>query len=209
LPTHNPRPYDRRPFSPDHGEEQAMNLLRVSAALDRLNHGIGRAASWLVLLMVLLGAFNAIARYLGRFVGMQLSSNAYLELQWYMFSLIFLLGAAYTLRHDAHVRVDVLFARLSARGRAWVNLLGTALLLMPFCVFMLVVTWPPVRNSWRIHEGSPDPGGLPRYPLKALILVCFTLLLLQGIAELIREVAALRGNAPSEHDQLHGPTEGV
>jgi TRAP-type mannitol/chloroaromatic compound transport system permease small subunit len=186
-----------------------MNLLRVSAAVDRLNHGIGRAASLLVVVMVLLGAFNAIARYLGRYIGVQLSSNAYLELQWYLFSLIFLLGAAYALRHDAHVRVDVMFARLSARGRAWVNLLGTVLLLLPFCAFMLFVTWPPVRNSWGIREGSPDPGGLPRYPLKALILVCFGLLLLQGIAELIREVHALRSNAPSEHDELRGPSEGV
>jgi len=186
-----------------------MNWLRVGAALDRLSHMVGRAASWLALVMVLLGAFNAIARYLGRFVGLQLSSNAYLEAQWYLFSLLFLLAGAYALRHDAHVRVDVFFARVSPRARAWINLVGTVLLLLPFCVFMLAVTWPPVRNSWMIREVSSDPGGLPRYPLKAMILVCFALLFLQGIAELIREIAALRRHAPSEHDLPHEPMEGV
>lgn len=186
-----------------------MKWLRVTAGIDRLSDRIGRVASWLALAMVLIGAFNAIARYLGRFMGVQLSSNAWLELQWYLFSLLFLLGAAHALRHDAHVRVDVLFARLSDRARAWINLLGTVLLLLPFCIFMLVVSWPTVRNSWGIREVSSDPGGLPRYPLKSVILVCFALLLLQGIAELIREVAALRGKAPSEHDVPHPPSEGV
>lgn len=186
-----------------------MKWLRVAAAVDRLSDTIGRAASWLALVMVLVGAFNAIARYLGRFMGLQLSSNSWLELQWYIFSLLFLLGAAYALRHDAHVRVDVLFAKLSDRGRAWINLLGTVLLLLPFCIFMLLVSWPTVRNSWSIREVSSDPGGLPRYPLKAFILICFVLLLLQGIAELIREVAALRGHVPAEHDRPHPPAEGV
>jgi TRAP-type mannitol/chloroaromatic compound transport system permease small subunit len=183
--------------------------LRVAAGIDRLNDITGRAASWLALAMVLLGAFNAVARYLGRYVGVQLSSNAYLELQWYFFSLLFLLGGAYALRHDAHVRVDVLFARVTDRTRSWINLLGTSILLLPFCLFMLIVSVPTVRNSWMIRETSSDPGGLARYPLKAMILVCFSLLVLQGIAELIREVAALRGHVPSEHDRPHAPTEGV
>jgi TRAP-type mannitol/chloroaromatic compound transport system permease small subunit len=177
--------------------------------VDRLSDVIGRTASWLALVMVLVGAFNAIARYLGRYMGVQLSSNSWLELQWYLFSLLFLLGAAHALRHDAHVRVDVLFAKLSDRGRAWINLLGTVLLLLPFCIFMFVVSVPTVRNSWAIREVSSDPGGLPRYPLKTVILICFALLFLQGIAELIREVAALRGHAPTEHDQPHPPAEGV
>jgi TRAP-type mannitol/chloroaromatic compound transport system permease small subunit len=183
--------------------------LRVAAGIDRVNDIIGRAASWLALVMVLLGAFNAIARYLGRYVGVQLSSNAYLEMQWYLFSLLFLLGGAWALRHDAHVRVDVLFARLTDRARSWINVLGTVLLLIPFCVFMLIVSVPMVRNSWAIREVSADPGGLARYPLKAAILVCFALLLLQAIAELIREIAALRGRIPAAHGPSHPPTEGV
>ena len=138
---------------------------RVAQAIDRLNGAIGHAVAWLTLVMVLLGAFNAIARYAGRFLGVNLSSNGFIELQWYLFSAVFLLGAAYTLREDAHVRVDVVLTRLSARAQAWVDILGTLLLLIPFCLFSLWVSFPAVRNSWRIREGSPDPGGLARWPL--------------------------------------------
>ncbi|MCB1032365.1 MAG: TRAP transporter small permease subunit [Acidobacteria bacterium] len=148
--------------------------------------------------MVLLGAFNALGRYLGRFLGTNLSSNAYIELQWYMFSLIFLLGAGLALKADSHVRVDVLFGRLGARARIWIDLLGTLFFLLPFCFFGLWVCWPSVANSWRVWEGSPDPGGLPRYPIKTVILLCFILLLLQGVSELIKGIARLRGELPLE-----------
>ena len=146
--------------------------------------------------MVLLGAFNAVARYLGRYLGVQLSSNGFIEAQWYLFSLIFLLGAAYTLRRDAHVRVDVIYGKLSTRRRAWIDLIGTVLLLIPFCLFGLWSSWPSVRNSWAVREVSPDPGGLPRYPLKVFILVAFVLLLLQGIAEIRRRWRQIRDDAP-------------
>jgi len=169
-------------------------LRRFSRAVDALNDRIGAAIRWLVLAMILLGAFNAIARYLTKFTGMALASNAYTELQWYCFSLIFLLGAAYGLRHDVHVRVDVLYERLSRRGRAWIDLLGTVIFLIPFCVLMLFVSWPAVRNSWSIREVSPDTGGLPRYPIKAMILVGFTLLLLQALSHLIKQVDVLRSS---------------
>ena len=169
--------------------------LRVAAAIDRFTTGLGRITAWLALAMVLIGAYNAIARYLGRFIGVNLSSNAYIEAQWYLFSLLFLLGASYTLQQDAHVRVDVLFSRCSPRVRAWINVLGTLLLLLPFCVFLLWVSWPVVANSWRVREVSPDPGGLPRWPLKAVIPVCFSLLIVQGVSELIKEIARLRGIA--------------
>jgi TRAP-type mannitol/chloroaromatic compound transport system permease small subunit len=172
--------------------------LRLSRTIDALTGGIGRVVAWLALVMVLIGAFNAIARYLGRYLGVHLSSNAYLELQWYLFSLMFLLGAAWVLREDAHVRVDVLYGRVSARTRSLINIAGTLLLLMPFAAFVLWVSTPVVRSSWRIRELSPDPGGLPRYPLKAMILVCFTLLLLQALSQLIKEVHTLRHGAP-EH----------
>jgi TRAP-type mannitol/chloroaromatic compound transport system permease small subunit len=166
--------------------------LRVSAAIDRVTGFIGRAAAWLTLVMVLVGAFNAVARYLGRYIGINLSANVYLELQWYLFSMLFLFGAAWVLRENAHVRVDVLYARVSTRTQSLINIAGTVLFLMPFSAFVLWVSLPIVGASWRIREGSPDPGGLPRYPLKALILVCFALLLLQAVSELIREVHRFR-----------------
>ena len=177
-------------------------LLRISHAIDRLNEKVGQGVAWLSLLMVLIGCFNAIGRYLGRFLGWNLSSNAYIELQWYLFSLIFLLAAAYTLQRGAHVRVDVLYGRLSARGKAWINLLGTILFLLPFSIFCLWVSWPAVHNSWVVREVSPDPGGLPRYPLKAMILVAFVLLILQGISELIKQIAILRGDADADENNL-------
>jgi TRAP-type mannitol/chloroaromatic compound transport system permease small subunit len=172
--------------------------LRIADHIDGLNERVGTATAWLAAVMVAVGAFNAIARYLGKHLGQTLSSNGLIELQWYLFSALFLLGAAYTLRHNAHVRVDIIYTRLSRRGRAWVNVLGTGLFLIPFSMVTLALSWRWVRNSFAVLESSPDPGGLPRYPLKALILVGFVLLLLQGIALLIREVAVLRGHATPE-----------
>jgi len=188
-------------------DERPRGWLRVAATIDRVTTAAGRLVAWLAVVMVLLGAFNAVARYLGRFVGHNFSSNAYLEAQWYLFSLMFLLGAAWTLQQDAHVRVDVIFARFSARVRAWINICGTLFLLVPFCIFVLWSSWPAVRNSWQIHEVSPDPGGLPRYPLKAVILLCFVLLLLQAVSELIKEVRKLRSRESS--DYADHPVEGV
>ena len=166
--------------------------LRMARIIDRVNEGVGALISWLALAMILIGAYNAIVRYLGRFMGWNLSSNLYIELQWYLFSLVFLLGAAFTLKRDAHVRVDVFYGRLSSRGQAWIDLLGSALFLIPFCVFALWVSWPTVANSWAIREVSSDPGGLPRYPIKTAILVSFALLLLQGFSQLIHKIAFLR-----------------
>lgn len=181
-----------------------MNLLlRVSRLIDRLNDALGRGVSWLALAMVLLGAFNAVARWLGRFVGRDLSSNAYLEGQWYLFSLLFLLGAAWVLREDRHVRVDVLYGRLSERGKAWVDLAGGLIFLLPFCAFALVVSFPSVANSVAILEVSADPGGLPRWPLKAMLLVSFGLLALQGSSEIVKRVAFLRGMTPTDGSPDH------
>lgn len=182
-------------------------LKRLSAAIDTLNDRIGSAIRWLALIMVLVGAFNAIARYLTRYTGVALSSNAYLDLQWYFFSLIFLLGAAYGLKHDVHVRVDVLYARLTRKGRAWVDLVGTVLFLIPFSVLMLWVSWPAVRNSWAIRETSPDPGGLPRYPIKAVILLSFVLLVLQALSQLVKQVEVLRRPAEVPPGALPGEAE--
>lgn len=175
-------------------------LSRLGRTIDQLNAGIGRAVAWLSLAMVLIGAYNAVARYLGRHLGVELSDNAYIEAQWYLFSALFLLGAADTLRTDGHVRVDVLHARLGPRSRALIDLLGTLLLLLPFCAMATYFSLPAVESSWSILEQSPDPGGLPRYPLKTLIPVSFLLLGLQGLSLAIKSALTLldrdAGEAP-------------
>src|SRR5690606_3076299 len=173
---------------------------RFVKAVNRLNGAVGKGAGWLTLLMVIVGAFNAIARYVDRFMGWSLSSNMWIELQWYLFAVVFLFASAYALRVDAHVRVDVLFARLSRRGLAWINVLGTVLFLVPFCVLMIFLSIPAIENSWAVMEQSPDPGGLPRYPIKTIVPIAFFLILLQGLVLLIREVAVLRGIALAEPD---------
>jgi TRAP-type mannitol/chloroaromatic compound transport system permease small subunit len=172
--------------------------LRAAAWIDRWNARIAGAVAFGTLLMVGLGAFNAIARYLDRGGGMRLSSNAWIELQWYLFSLVFLLGAPYALRRDAHVRVDVFYGRLSARARAWIDLLGGVLLLVPFCALAAWLCWPAVRASFVIRELSPDPGGLPRWPIKIAVPLSFVLLLLQGLSEIAKRVAFLRGHPAAE-----------
>jgi TRAP-type mannitol/chloroaromatic compound transport system permease small subunit len=168
-------------------------LLKVSRGIDWLNEQVGRLVGVLVLGMVGFGAFNALARYAGRFTELQLSSNAFIELQWYLFSLVFLLGAAHTLKRNQHVRVDVFYGRLGPRAQAGIDLAGTLLFLLPFCVFALWMSFPTVRNSWAVWEVSPDPGGLPRWPIKSAILVSFALVLLQGISEAIKKVEILLG----------------
>lgn len=166
-------------------------LQRLADWIDDLSRRVGHAVSWLTLVMVLIAAGNAVARYLGRFLGANLSSNTFLEAQWYLFSVVFLLGAAWTLQEDAHVRVDVIYGRLPARGRAAIDLAGGLLFLLPFCVLALWFTVPTVLASWATGEVSPDPGGLARYPIKTVVLVAFVLLALQGVAQIIKAILQL------------------
>ncbi|MDF1587809.1 MAG: TRAP transporter small permease subunit [Gammaproteobacteria bacterium] len=157
--------------------------------IDKFNERTGMLASWFVLALVFLICYDVMMRYV-----FQQGSIALQELEWHLFALIFLLGSAYTLKHDEHVRVDILFKSrfVSARQRAWINLIGTLFLLVPFCILILVTAWPFVENAFYYNEGSPDPGGLPyRFILKGSILVAFSLLILQGIAELIRNMLIL------------------
>jgi len=147
--------------------------------------------------MVLVASYNAIVRYLARYTGVRLSSNMYIELQWYLFSLLFLLGGAYALKANSHVRVDVLYGKLGLKGKAWIDFVGAVLLLIPFCLLMLWVSWPAVANSWSVLEQSPDPGGLPRYPIKTVIPIAFLLLLVQGVSFGIRALATILGAMPS------------
>lgn len=156
-----------------------------------LNEGIGSVIRWLALAMVLVGAGTAMVRFASGRIGFSVNLTPPTELQWYIFSIIFLLGAAYGLKHDVHVRVDVLYERLSERGRSLIDFLGGVLFLIPFCGAMLYYSWNPVRISWQIQETSPDPGGLPRWPVKALILVCFVLLALQGLVQISKSARGL------------------
>ncbi len=172
-------------------------LARIAAAIDALNEWIGRAVSWLVLAMALIIGYDVAMRYL-----FQSGSVALQELEWHLFALIFLLGAAYTLKHDAHVRVDMFYRSrfVSPRGRAWIDFAGCLLFLMPFCLMVIAGSLPFVENAYRLGEGSPDPGGLPhRYLLKAAIPVGFALLLLQGLALAIRSVLVLRSEGGPDH----------
>ncbi|MGB3534744.1 MAG: TRAP transporter small permease subunit [Microcoleaceae cyanobacterium] len=170
-----------------------QTLLKLSTWIDRCNEYLGRFVYWLSLIMIAVGTWNVIGRYVGRAVGQNLSSNAFIETQWYIFDVIFLLGAAYTLKHNEHVRVDVVQSRLNVRQKALINCLGTLFFLIPFCVMVIFYSWGWVFNSWSILEVSPDPGGLPRYPIKTLVIVSFVLLFIQGISEAIKNFAIFRG----------------
>jgi len=174
--------------------DRMRSLLALSRAIDALNGRIGRAVSWLVLGAVLVSAGNALARY-----GLDLSSNAWLEIQWYLFSAIFLLAAGWTLERNAHVRIDVLSARWSERTRAWTDVLGGLLFLMPMAILVLYFSWPMFVQSYVGHEMSSDAGGLVRWPVKLLIPVGFALLVLQGASEIIKRIAFLRGIAFDEN----------
>ncbi len=171
-------------------------LLRFSGVIDAVNERVGRLISWLVLIMVLLGVYNAVTRKLSQTIGMDFSSNAYIEAQWFMFSLVFLWGAGYALKHQAHVRVDILYSRVSERTKAWIDIIGTCLFLLPLSVLIVWVSYSYAADSWAILEGSPDPGGLPRYLIKTAIPTAFVLLIFQGLSELIKQIAFLRGLTP-------------
>ncbi len=165
-------------------------LLRLSGWIDELNERIGRMVNWLVLGVALVSVGNAVFRY-----AFGAGSNAWLELQWYLFSAIFLLGAGYTLRHNGHVRVDVFYSRFSARTQAWIDLSGAALFLLPAMLLILWFSWEGFVLSWQSQEWSPDEGGLIRWPVRLLLPLGVFLLILQGVSEMIKRVAFLQGRA--------------
>jgi TRAP-type mannitol/chloroaromatic compound transport system permease small subunit len=158
----------------------------IISIIDNITEWVGKTASWLVLVMVLLICYDVAMRYL-----FQQGSVALQELEWHLFALIFLLGSAYTLKHDEHVRVDILYQSrfVSDKQRALINILGTLFFLFPFCILILISSWPFVENAFYYNEGSPDPGGLPyRYLLKGSLLVAFGLLVLQGFSGLLKNI---------------------
>jgi TRAP-type mannitol/chloroaromatic compound transport system permease small subunit len=177
-----------------------QKLLRLSSAIDQINEKIGQLALWLVLLMVGVGVWNVIGRYIGKAIGQNLTSNAWIETQWYIFDLVFLLGAAYALKHDEHVRVDIFYSRWNRKWRALADLFGTIFFLIPFSLLVIYFSWNAIAQSWITREVSPDPGGLVRYPIKTMIIVSFVLLIVQGVSEIIKNWAIYTGQLPPQRD---------
>src|SRR5690606_36923142 len=181
--------------------------LSVARVIDRFTSAIAQLMQWLTLLMVLLGAYNGITRYVGRAISQSLGGAIYTVLQTYAFDLVFLLAAGWVLQVDGHVRVDVLYADLNRRGKAWVDLFGTFFFLLPFCFMGFVLSLPYVRSSWEHLESNLNANGLPIYPMKTLIPVAFALLALQGISQIIKLVAELRGVPPAPIGTTPDPAE--
>ena len=163
-------------------------LLALTNVIDRATEWLGQWLKWLVLFSSVISAFNALMRYTIHY-----SSNAWLEIQWYMFGAMFLLAAGYALKHEEHVRVDVFFSRMTPKQQAWLDVFGGIFFLMPMALIIAWMSIPMVRNSIHINEMSSDPGGLLRWPIKLVIPIGFLLLAIQGVAEIIKKFAVATG----------------
>lgn len=182
-------------------------FLRLARSIDRLNALIARNVCWLILAAVLVSTVNALVRKF-----FNLSSNAFLELQWYLFSAVFLLAGAHTLARNAHVRIDIISSRLSPKAQAWVEIVGLVLFLGPVCLLTIVTSWPVFMDAWHTGEVSNNAGGLILWPARLLVPVGFSLLLLQAVSQLIKRIAMLQGqdialdseadSGPSAEEQL-------
>ena len=168
-------------------------LLSLARAIDRGNQWLGRLATWAMFLSCMISAGNATSRYL-----FNLSSNAWLEIQWYLFGACVMFGAGVVLRVNEHVRVDVLYSRYAPRTKAWVDLMGMVFFLMPMAALLMWMSWPFFVDSWQLMEKSSNEGGLIRWPAKILIPIGFASLSLQGIAEIIKRIGFLRGVYPMD-----------
>ena len=176
-------------------------LLKLSQLIDWLNERVGKGAFWLVLIMALISAGNASYRFV-----FNDSTNGLLEIQWYLFAAVFLLCSPYTLQKNEHVRIDVLSGKLSPRGLAVIDIIGTIFFLLPMVVAVLWLSLPLVAESYKIQEMSANAGGLIRWPVKILLPIGFTLLALQGISELIKRIAFLAGRIDDPNNKEKGPT---
>jgi TRAP-type mannitol/chloroaromatic compound transport system permease small subunit len=168
------------------GGRPVKGLLKLSAAIDWVNGKFGVVANWLVLLACLISAGNAASRYL-----ISESSNGWLEIQWYLFAGMVLLGGPYTLKMNEHVRVDLVYGMVSERTRIWIDIVGGVLFLLPICIILIYFTWPWFVESWQHQEQSSNAGGLIRWPVKLLLPVGFALMAMQGVSEIIKRIAAL------------------
>lgn len=167
--------------------------LALSRGIDALNEKLGVIADWLVLLSCAISAANAFSRY-----AFSISSNAWLEIQWYMFGTLVLLGASYTLKKNEHVRVDIVYSNISTRKQIWIDIVGGVLFLLPATLILSYLSWPVFYNSFMQGEVSSNAGGLLRWPIKIFLPIGFALLSLQGVSELIKRVAILRGDMKAD-----------
>jgi TRAP-type mannitol/chloroaromatic compound transport system permease small subunit len=183
--------------------KRLRTLLAVSRAIDAANYHIGKAVSWLIVAAVTVSAVNAIIRKL-----FDTSSNAWLELQWVLFGVVFLLCSPWTLLSNEHIRIDIVNNMMSHRVRNWIEVVGHALFLLPLTIIMIITAAPFFVRSYEIGEQSSNAGGLPQWPAKGVILIGFILLLAQGISELVKRIAVMRGLIPDPHaDALQHPAE--
>jgi TRAP-type mannitol/chloroaromatic compound transport system permease small subunit len=172
---------------------------KLSEGIDYINQQLGKIASLMILLSCVVSALNALLRY-----GLDVSNNWPLELQWYLFSAAVMLGAAYTLKRNEHVRVDLIYSHLSDRGRLWVDIFGLTCFLMPACLLFTWLSWTTLfYPSWLVMEGSLNSGGLARYPIKFVVPFGFFMLSLQGLSELIKRIGALKGEMTLPAEDLH------
>jgi TRAP-type mannitol/chloroaromatic compound transport system permease small subunit len=178
-----------------------QGLINISKLIDRLNDNIGKLTYWLTLVAVLVSSGNATVRYL-----FDTSSNAWLELQWYLFSAVFLLCGGYALLHGSHVRIDVVYGRWSRRTQLWIDVFGTVVFLLPMAVLILYLSWPVFMNAFMNKEVSSNAGGLIVWPARLLLPAGFFLLVLQGISELIKRLAILQGLLPDPTLEETGPS---
>ena len=171
-------------------------LLSLSRLIDRVTDRVGHALYWLVLAAVLISAANAAIRKIFNY-----SSNAYLEIQWYLFSLLFLFLAGYTLLNNEHVRIDIVTGRMSARVRAWIDIVGTLFFLLPMAIIIMWLSWPVFVDAYVRNEVSTNAGGLIIWPARLMVPIGFALLIAQAISELIKRVAFLRGMIPDPSEK--------
>jgi TRAP-type mannitol/chloroaromatic compound transport system permease small subunit len=174
-------------------------LLALSRAIDALTERVGRLVYWLILVVVLISAANATVRKLFNY-----SSNAYLEIQWYLFSVIFLFGAGYTFLRNEHVRIDIVTGRMSRRVHNWIDVIGIVFFLFPMSLIIMWLSWPLFVDSFVRHEVSTNAGGLIIWPARLMVPVGFALLIVQAISELIKRIAFLAGRIPDPLEKHHG-----
>jgi len=170
-------------------------LLPLTRAIDRLNSWIGKHLAWLILAAVIVSSVNAVVRKV-----FDTSSNAWLELQWVLFSIVFLMCSPWTLLHNEHIRIDIVNSLLPKQLRNTIDVVGHALFLLPWCLIMVITSVPFFWRSWSIDEQSGNAGGLPQWPAKSLLMIGFALLLLQALSELTKRLAIMRNLIPDPHE---------
>ncbi len=176
-------------------------LLALSRLIDAINERVGKLSYWLVLVAVLISSGNAVVRYT-----FNRSSNAWLEIQWYLFSAVFLFCAGYTLLHNQHVRIDIISGMLKKRTQTWIDILGALFFLLPMAITILWLSWPVFLDAWHSNEVSTNAGGLTVWPARLILVIGFFLLVIQGFSELIKRIAFLRGLIPDPSEKDAGPT---